>query len=101
MKKQHFTPIPLVVKNEPKTFVSSYEEMVSNDFDSRSEGELDIICNMISVLPVEYDRVTEVTEEEDGFSEEMVTYKPLCYYVMHDGLVNKYKVVFERPDMSL
>lgn len=29
------------------------------------------------------------------------TYKPLCFYVMHDGSVNKDKAIFERPDMSM
>lgn len=41
--------------------------MASNDFDSGSERELDIICNMISMMLLEYDKVTEVTGEEDGF----------------------------------
>lgn len=75
--------------------------MATNNFDSGLEGELDIICNMIYVLLVEYDTVTEVIEEEDGFAEEMETHKNLCYYVMQDGSVNEDKVVFERPDMSM
>lgn len=31
----------------------------------------------------------------------MGTHKPLCYYVMHDGSVNKDKFVFERPYISM
>lgn len=51
--------------------------MANNDFDFGSERELDVICNMISVLPLEYDTITEVTEEEDGLVEEMAIHKPL------------------------
>lgn len=50
-----------MVKNEPKVSIDSNEEMASNDFESGSKGEWDIICNLISVLPVEYDIITEVT----------------------------------------
>lgn len=75
--------------------------MAINEFDSRLEGELDLICNMISMLPLEYDTFTKVTKVRDGLAKEMATYKPLYYYVMHNGSVNKEKSIFERPDMSL
>lgn len=51
--------------------------MASNDFEFGSEGELDVICNMISVMSLEYDTVTEVTKVEDGLAGEMDTHKPL------------------------
>lgn len=53
------------------------------------------------MLPLEYDTLTEVTKEDDGFVEEMATYKSLCYYVTHDGLVKKDKAIFERSYMSV
>lgn len=43
--------------------------MVSNDFHSGSEDDLDIICNMIFVLQLEYDTFIELTKEEDGPAE--------------------------------
>lgn len=101
VKQILFPPLPLVVENEPKVSIGSDEEIASNDFDYGLEGELDIICNMIYVIPLEYDTVTEVTEEEDVFTEEIATHKPLCYYMMHHGSVNKDKAIFERPDMSM
>lgn len=69
VKQKLFTPIPPLIENEPKVSIGSGVEMASNDFDSRSKGELDIICNMLFVFPLEYDIVTEVTEENDVFAE--------------------------------
>lgn len=90
-----------MVNNEPKVFIRSDEEMDKNEFDSGSEDELDIICNMISMLPFEYDTISEVAEKEDGLAKEMVIHKPLCYYVMHDGPVNEDKNIFRSPEMSM
>lgn len=36
-------------------------EMITNNF-SKSEGNFDVTCNMVSVLLVEYDVVTEVND---------------------------------------
>ena len=74
--------------------------MEIDNFDSRYELELDIICNMIYVPPLEYDTVTKVIEEE-VLDEELATHKPLCYYVMNENLVNKDRGIFERPDMAM
>lgn len=61
-------------------------EMETNKFDSGSEPELDIIDNMIFVLPLEYDTVTKVIEEE-GIDEELSTHKPLYHkYIKRNGM---------------
>jgi len=52
--------------------------MTSNFYDSGHS--LDIICNVVSILPVEYDVTSEVNDVEIDFTEEMATHKPLCYY---------------------
>lgn len=39
--------------------------MASNDFDSGLKDDMDIICNVIFMLPLEYDTITKVTKEED------------------------------------
>lgn len=101
VKLRLFPTLPPMMENKPKIFVGKDKEIGSNNFDSGSEDDLDIISNMISVLPLEYDVVTKVTEEEDGSAEEMDTHKPLCYYVMHDDSVNKDKTIFKRPNMSI
>lgn len=41
--------------------------MTTNDFDSSSGDELDIIYNMVYVFPIEFDHVIEVAEEESGW----------------------------------
>lgn len=40
------------------------EDMATKSFNYASGEELDIICNMIYVLPVEYDQVTAVNGDE-------------------------------------
>lgn len=73
------------------------EDMLTNNFDSSLEDELDIICNMITILPIEYDSVTEVAKEDKDFAVEMENHYPLCYYVMNNGCVKEQKEMFERP----
>ena len=51
--------LPLEIDNEEGK--DRYLEMIADDF-SDSEGDLDVLCNMVSVLSVEYDMVTEVTD---------------------------------------
>lgn len=76
------------------------DDMETNNFDSGSEPKLDIICNMISMLPLEYDTITTVFEEE-GLDEELSSYKPMCYYVMNESSFNKGRAIFERPYMAM
>lgn len=76
------------------------EDMMTNDFDSDSVASLDIACNMVSVLPREYDQVMEV-EEPKGMAEmDMARHKPVCYYIMNNDCVEDQNVFFERPDES-
>lgn len=54
------------------------------------------------MLPTEYDMVSEVSEtEEDFMADETVGGKPLCYYVMNNGLVEEQKDMFERPSPGM
>jgi len=47
-----------------------------------SEPNFDVKCNMVSVLPAEYDVVFEVEESEDDFNlEDMEKYKSMCLKV--------------------
>lgn len=70
------------------------EEMTSNFTDS--EADFDVIC-VVSILPIEYD----VTEDEEYFTEEMVAHKPMCYYVMNNGCVERQHAMFQRPDYHM
>lgn len=55
-----------MAEKELNTKMGEDKETTSNDFDSNSEDDLDIICNMIFMLPLEYDIISKVTEDEDG-----------------------------------
>lgn len=48
----------MVKPKEKHAMLNQNEDMVTSDFDFGSEPDLDIICNMISILPIEYDTVT-------------------------------------------
>lgn len=41
------------------------DDLITNNFDSGTEGDFDVLHNVVFVLPYEYDRVTEVVEKED------------------------------------
>jgi hypothetical protein len=71
------------------------EELTLNFTDS--EASLNIIL-IISMIPIEYDVISEVTEDEEDFTEEMVAHQPKCYYVMHNGYLEGNQAMFERPD---
>lgn len=66
-----FPPLPTLKKDLPK----EDEEMTLNF--SASEPSLDIVCNVVSVLPVEYNVPSEVNEVESDFIVEMATLKLL------------------------
>ncbi|XP_050876224.1 uncharacterized protein LOC127079917 [Lathyrus oleraceus] len=61
-----------------------------------------IKCGIVSVFPVEYNMVSEVSEtEEDFMPDETVGGKPLCYYIMNNGVVEEQKSMFERPSPGM
>lgn len=63
--------------------------MIADKF-SWSGDDFDVLCNMVSVFPVEYDVVTEVTDaEEEYFAEDLAEHMPICYYVMNNGCVEE------------
>lgn len=68
--------------------------MLADDFDTDSESSLDITCNMVSVLPREYDQVMEIEELEDATDLEMARHMPVCYYIMNNGCVEEAKRLF-------
>ena len=62
---------------------------------------MDINCNIVSVLPYEYDQVMKVEETEETDEAEMANYRPICYYVMNNGAVEEQNAFFERPDEGI
>ncbi|CAJ2672093.1 unnamed protein product [Trifolium pratense] len=58
------------------------------DDDLLDEGsDFDVMVNVVSILPLEYDIPTEVNELEEDFEAlNLADHKPMCYYVMQNGL---------------
>lgn len=77
------------------------DDKVTNNFDTDSEPSLDITCNVVLVLPREYDQVMKVEEPEDTTEVEMARHKPICYYVMSNGYVKEQNAFFKRPDEAM
>ena len=51
------------------------EDMSTDSFNSDGESSLQINCNVVSVLPHEYDQVTEVEDSEEADELEMTKHK--------------------------
>jgi hypothetical protein len=75
-----------------------------NELGSRfidSEPDFDVICNLASILPAEYDMISEVDDSEEEFDpKDMREYKPMCYFVNNSSEDNR-KAIFEQPDDSM
>ena len=84
-----FPPLPTLEKNCPEE-----DEELSSNF-SGSDPSFDVVC-VVSVLPIEYDVPSEVSEVESNFTKEMAIHRPLCYYVINNGCVEDQHVLFER-----
>jgi len=51
---------------------------------------------VVSILPAEYDMVSEVEDSEEDFDpKDMEKYQPMCYYVTNDGCESEQKATFE------
>jgi hypothetical protein len=77
------------------------DDEITDNFESDSEASFNVICNVVSVLPRDYDRIMEVEDEEDEMEEETMVHRPVCYYVMNNGCVEEQNAFFERPDDSM
>jgi hypothetical protein len=64
-----FPPLSVVKKG-----ISVEDEELTSNF-TDSEASLNIIL-VVSMLPIEYDVISEVTEDEENFTEEMAAYQP-------------------------
>jgi hypothetical protein len=67
-----------------------------------SEPDFDVLVNVVSILPAEFDVWSEVTDGEEEFdSNELALHRPMCYYVMNNGCLEEQKATFERPDEGM
>lgn len=82
--------------------MSPDDEMVSDDFYERWDDDFSIQCNIVSVLPVEYDYVSGVSEDGDETTYDKATnQKPLYYYVTNNDVVKEQQSIFERPILGM
>ena len=85
-------PIAEVDPNEDNELGSGFTD---------SEPDFDVICNLVSILPVEYDMISEVDDlEEESDLKDMGEYNPMCYFV-NDGSEDNQKAIFEQLDDSM
>src|ERR1044072_1062373 len=98
-----FPPLPPIIEGNEKIPESNEDDtMLTDNFDSGSEEDLNIICNVVSIMPAEFDRVSEVTEDEyDSVTKESKDHKPICYYVMNEGEVIETDDVCKRPTETM
>jgi len=67
-----------------------------------SEPDFDVICNVVSIFPAEYDMVSEVEDSKEEFDpKEMEEYKTMCYFVTNNGSEDDQKAIFEKIDDSM
>jgi len=80
-----FPPLSVVKKG----FSVEGEELTSNFNDSEASPNIILV---VSMLPIEYDFISEVTEDEEDFTEELTYNQPKCYYMMDNGCVKANKL---------
>ena len=61
--------------------------MMIEDLESDGESSLNVNCNVVSVLPHEYDQVMEVENSAEVDGAEMARHKPVCYYILNNGVI--------------
>ncbi|KAK2357190.1 hypothetical protein QL285_094487 [Trifolium repens] len=76
------------------------DHMEADDF-LDSEPDLDIIVNVVSILPREFDVCSEVTDDEEESGMQMALHRPVCYYVTSNGALEDQMATFERPDEGM
>src|SRR4051812_10750769 len=90
-------------KEEENMHSSSWKEddKLTNDFDSDGVSSINFTCNRVSALPHEFYQETEVEDCEEVGVEEMDKHRPMCYYVLNNGVVEEQNAFFERPDQGM
>jgi hypothetical protein len=66
-----------------------------------SEHNFDAVCNVVYVLPREYDLWSFSDREEEFVEPPLAEFKPVCYYVMENGCIEEQCATFEKPDEGM
>lgn len=93
----------IVIKSKDNDLISTKDnDMLTNNFETGFNDKLDIICNVVTILPIEFERATEVTEEDDVcLSKEITDHQPMCYYIISNGGVKEENDIFMKPDEDM
>ena len=76
-----------VTSEKVKKNPTKEDETSTDNFESDRVSSLNVNCNIVSVLPQEYNQETEIEDQEEVDEEEMAKHKPVCYYVLNNGVV--------------
>jgi len=69
---------------------NSTEDDEMNSYFMDFEPNFDVICNVVSILLVEYDVTSEVEDSDEYFNlADMDKYRPMSYYVTNYGCVDE------------
>lgn len=100
--RQLFSLDPVKLKGKAKEEAPYMEDkLVIDDFNSGSEDDFDVICNMVSLISREYDCVIKVSKPVDYEEEETTRPKHVCYFVMNNGCIKEQNVFLERPNEGM
>jgi len=67
-----------------------------------SDPNYNVLCNVVSILPAEYDMVYEGEDSEEEFDpNDMEEYKPTWYFKTNNGSGDEKKATFVKPEDSM
>ena len=66
------------------------QDEVGDEDSSESDDTLDIMINVVSVLPREFDCQMEVEANNWEVEQEMAKHRPVCYFVMGNGCCDRW-----------
>lgn len=73
--------------------------MVKYNFDD--DFYILLVCSIMFMLPAEFDKIFEVFENDKDVPDDVANQKPLCYYVMDNGVVEERTTMFEKPYLGM
>src|ERR1051325_2504179 len=101
VSRKLFSPKKEIEENKAQKEIANEEDLMTDDFESEGESFFNANCNVVSVLPCEYNQDTEVCVREETDEEEMARHRPVCYYVLNNGAVEDEHDFFEKPDEGM
>ncbi|MCH99210.1 hypothetical protein A2U01_0020221, partial [Trifolium medium] len=92
--------ISLFPNTPPADNVEEEYEFMDDDL-LDEDLDFDVLVNVVSILPREYDMWSMSEEEDLEESLPVSDVKLVCYYVMDNGCVEQQQAIFEKPDEGM